>query len=143
MSDEKPRGLKTLQLMIALHEAAHIVALRVFAGVGSRVALQEWDGETAYAFTKSIGDVSRADHITSLVAALVITDEIHNVLPGLLQPRTDWAEIRKLTGLGPEELRVTPTWKTVSVWVECARKGIGAVAKEIVAGRTVFELGEE
>ena len=138
MSELNP--LKVLQLMIAVHEAAHVVAIREFAGVGSRVTVDQWDSEDGCAWTEALGHVSNDNHLNSLTAALVITDEIDRVLPGLLSPHQDWAELSRLTGLDAEQIRASLSWRIISAWVELFRLEIGAVAQEIMEGREIFEL---
>lgn len=131
---------KAVKLAVALHEAAHVVALRDFAGVGSRVKWEEPENAMGWAFTQSLGKVSNQDHLSSIMAALIITDDINKAMPTILLPHSDWEEVSRATGLNTEEIRATPAWKTVSAWLDTTRLEIGAVAQEIVDGRELFEI---
>lgn len=132
-----------LKLALAAHEAAHVVAAREFAGVGSRVTFEGWGTKMGYGETQPLGSVSRSDFITILVAALVITDEMGSgFAPGLLNADKDWEKVRKLTGLTPDELRVTPGWKEISAWLEDVRLQIAIVTQEILDGREIFGFPE-
>lgn len=134
-------GLNACWLAVAMHEAAHVVAHRHFAKVGSRVTMGAMEiGIEACSFTETLDGTSPGELLGSCLGALVITEEIETLLPGILNPDGDWATASELTGLTPNEIREAPIWEGTKAWLNGVRLEIGDVTQQIIAGRDVFEF---
>jgi hypothetical protein len=140
-------GVNACWLAVAMHEAAHVVAHRHFGMVGSRVTMGPMEiGVEGRSFTVTTGETSAGEFLGSCLGALVLTDEIEELLPGALNPNGDWETASELMGLSPDEIRETPLWNGAKAWLNRHRLEIGDVAQQILAGREVFDFpdgGEE
>lgn len=144
MTDEKTcTPVQAAKLAVALHEAAHVVALRHYANAAAFVTMTGWDkghGLTGMGTTTGMKEITNTEEYTMILAALIVTENVDDLAPGIVTPVGDWAYVTLAMRMKPDQIRASRKWKSLSQWVEAHEAEIAAVAQDIMEGREMFEL---
>jgi hypothetical protein len=144
MTDEKTRrAFLATKTAVAMHEAAHAVALRYYANVGAFVTMHDWNYGyklTGWGELTAMGTTTELEDYTMILAGLIVTDKVDHLAPGVVTPKRDWAYVIFTMGMKPDQIRESEEWRVLSEWVDAHWLEITAVAEEILNGRRMFEF---
>lgn len=122
----------------AMHEAAHVLAYRHLGHLDSQVGRRKHEHRTEHWTAAIAEDVPASVDCYSLTAALIVTDAINKVAPGVLDALDDWEHLCAMTRLTADEIRDSEPWREMRDWLLPRRGEIGEIAVKILKGQEVF-----